>query len=117
MCSLSKEQSILSKETIQNAFFFFFFRIMSLFPLIFYQAPHSQALAPACSALISSLCPSICVRNTGNIVMPTPPSFAGILLKLFRYSIHAMKLCKMQFSIHLLPMVQGLSPVELGNFL
>ena len=34
MCSLSKEQSMLSRKTIQNAFFFFFFfRIMLLFRL------------------------------------------------------------------------------------
>ena len=50
MCSLSKEQSILSKETIQNAFF----RIMSLFRhFILYQAPYSRALAPACGAVFT----------------------------------------------------------------
>ena len=96
MCSLSKEQFILSGETIQNAVFFkiicpfstndffvitedidlkqigyvpylksnsyylgrefkmqFFFRIMPLFRhFILYQAPHSQALAPACGSLV-----------------------------------------------------------------
>ena len=55
MCSLSKKQSILPRETIQNVFFFFF-RIMplsqlkSFYPLL--QAPHSRALAPTCSALV-----------------------------------------------------------------
>ena len=50
MCSLSKEQSIVSRETIQNDFCF---RIMPLFrlQLNLHQAPHSQALAPACGAL------------------------------------------------------------------
>ena len=53
MCSLSKEQFILSRETIQNAYSF---RMMPLFRLrlfILYQAPHSQALAPVCDALFS----------------------------------------------------------------
>ena len=51
MCSLSKEQSMLSRETIQNAFF----RIVPLFRLkhfILYQAPHSQVLPPTCGALV-----------------------------------------------------------------
>ena len=45
MCSLSKEQSILSMH--------FFNRMMPLFQLrlfIPYQAPHSRVLAPKCSA-------------------------------------------------------------------
>ena len=52
-CLLSKELSILSRETIQDAFFFFV--IVSLFRLgivIHYQAPHRQALATACHALV-----------------------------------------------------------------
>ena len=56
MCLLSKEQSILSRETIQNAFFS---RIMPLFRLrlfIFYQVPHSRALAPVCGALVFEYC-------------------------------------------------------------
>ena len=58
MCPLSKEQSILSRETIQNVFF----RIMPLFQLfILYQAPQtilpisspiSRALAPTCGTLV-----------------------------------------------------------------
>ena len=55
MCSLSKEQSILSRETNQNVSFFFF-RIMPFFRLrlfILYQAPLSQALAPTCGAHVS----------------------------------------------------------------
>ena len=54
MCSLSKEQSILSMDTIQNAFFFFP-RIMPLFRLrlfIFYRVTHSRALPPACVAVV-----------------------------------------------------------------
>ena len=57
MGSLSKEQSILSRETTQNAFFP---QIMPLFQLglfILYQAPHSQALAPACRFLSSYQAP------------------------------------------------------------
>ena len=50
MCSLSKEQSILSKEIIQNVFF----RIIPPFWVyILYQAPQSQVLAPAFGALVN----------------------------------------------------------------
>ena len=50
MCSLSKEQFILSRETIQHAFF----RIIPLFWLrlfIRYQTPHSRPVAPTCGFL------------------------------------------------------------------
>ena len=53
MCSLSKEQSILSRETIQNAFFspeaYPLFRL-KLF--ILYQALQRLALSPAYGALV-----------------------------------------------------------------
>ena len=54
MCSLCKEQSILSRKTIQNAFFFFFLimPLVWLRLLILYQAPHSGALGPTYSALV-----------------------------------------------------------------
>ena len=55
MCILTKEQSILSKGTILNAFFP---GIMPLFQLglsILCQAPHSRALALACGALVFRL--------------------------------------------------------------
>ena len=55
MCLLSNEQSILSRETIQNAFFFFIFILNPVFLLrlfILYQALHSPALAPGCGALV-----------------------------------------------------------------
>ena len=51
MCSLSKQQSILSRETIQMHFF----QSLHLFRLTFfilYQAPNSRALAPACGTLV-----------------------------------------------------------------
>ena len=41
MCSLSKEQSILSKETIQNAFFFF--RFMPFFDFDLW-VPHGSVV-------------------------------------------------------------------------
>ena len=52
MCLLSKEQSILSRETIQNGFFselcpFFDFRLFILCKVL-----HHQALAPACDGLV-----------------------------------------------------------------
>ena len=50
MCTLSKDQSILSRETIQ----FFFKELCPFFKLrlfILYQASRSRALAPACGAL------------------------------------------------------------------
>ena len=49
-------QSLLSRETIQNAFFFCFSELFPPFQLrlfILYQVPHSRALAPAWSALVS----------------------------------------------------------------
>ena len=52
MCSLSKEQSILSRETFQV---YFVLRNMPLFrlrPSFLCQAPHSRAFAPACGALV-----------------------------------------------------------------
>ena len=57
MCSLSKEQSMLSRENSSECIFFFFFnfRIMPLFqPRIFipYQSPHSRALTPTCGAFV-----------------------------------------------------------------
>ena len=52
MCSLSKEQSILSRETIQNRFLNCASFRLRLF--ILYQACHSQALTPACGALVLS---------------------------------------------------------------
>ena len=48
MCTLSKEQSILSTETIH----FFFFRIMPLIQLDFLSSIPQRALAPACDALV-----------------------------------------------------------------
>ena len=48
MCSLSKEQSIVSMETIQNAFFF----LLEFF--ILYQASHSAAFAPPCGAFVKT---------------------------------------------------------------
>ena len=57
MCSLSKEQSTLLREIIQNAFFFselcpfFNFRLF-----ILYQAPNSQAFAPTSGALVILEC-------------------------------------------------------------
>ena len=64
MCSLSREQSILSRETIQNTFFHV--RIMPIFRLRLcfpYQAPHSRALAPACCALVFFFYYIKCVLN------------------------------------------------------
>ena len=54
MCSLSKEQSMLSRETIQNTFFPELCPFLSLtfYP---YQAPHSRELAPAFGALVNPL--------------------------------------------------------------
>ena len=47
LCSLSKEQSILSREIIQNAFFSIIMPLFRLRHFIHYQAPYSRALAPA----------------------------------------------------------------------
>ena len=52
-CTLSKEQSIVSKETIQNAILFSElcpFKRLRLF--ILYQSLHSRASAPTCGALV-----------------------------------------------------------------
>ena len=52
--TVSKEQSILLRETIQNTFFFI---IMSLFRprhFILYQASHSRAMVLPCGALVKS---------------------------------------------------------------
>ena len=52
MCSLSKEQSILSRETTKNGFL----ELSPFFDLdfcILYQAPHSRALASECGALVN----------------------------------------------------------------
>ena len=52
MCTLSKEQSILSRDTIQNAFFF-----LELFPLfnfscfILYRAPDSEHWHTRCAGV------------------------------------------------------------------
>ena len=56
MCSLSKEQSLLSRDINQSAFFSELCPLFDLdFFFILYQAPHSRPLAPACSALVLHL--------------------------------------------------------------
>ena len=52
MSSLSKEQSKLSRETIQNAFLSELCPFFRLGTFILYQAGNSRALAPACGALV-----------------------------------------------------------------
>ena len=61
MCSLSKEQSILSRETIQNAFFFFF-RIMPAFLTWACYPPSStpQLSVSTCSCLLEASATKYC---------------------------------------------------------
>ena len=52
MCSLSKEQSILSGRQFKMDFLFQNYAPFLLRLFILYQAPHSLALATACSATV-----------------------------------------------------------------
>ena len=51
MCSLSKKQSILSRETIQNGFLKNYAPFLT-YTFILYPVSHSQALVSACCALV-----------------------------------------------------------------
>ena len=86
MCSLSKEQSKLSRETIQKVCFFFS-RMMPLFQFrllpsikhptakLLNQALHSQALATACGALV------LCIQYIYTIDIGTLTNFLQINIK------------------------------------
>ena len=70
MCSLSKEQSILSKVVNSKCTFFGVMPLCRLRLFILYQAPHSRVLAPACGALglFSGILLSAFLPYTGSTV-------------------------------------------------
>ena len=84
MCSLSKEQSILSRETIQNEFLSELFPFFDCRLFILYQTPHSQAMAPACGALVTF--PSILQGISGKILLTTLPPHSYVPLARYPFA-------------------------------